>query len=94
MRLPPQIGAIRFESGRIDCCLVHQENRDIVPYRINPPALAAFQAFLIALDNQWLPAGRTNQDFEQFLGNHADILRRFVIHHRVTETQECQLRFR
>lgn len=75
----------RAESGRINRGFIHQKDRDVIPHRIHPPALAALQALLIALNNQRLLADWANQDIEKVLGNHADILRQFDVHYRDTE---------
>jgi len=57
-------------SGGLGHGFVHQQDRDIVPNRINSVTLAAFQAFAIILLRQRLLAHWTNQDFEKVLGNH------------------------
>ena len=54
---------------------VHQHNRDVVPNRVNAVTLGALQAFsrLFAMQ-QGLFARRADQNVEQILRNHANIL--------------------
>ena len=58
---------------------INQQNGDVVPHGINAMAHAALQAFAGFLLHQWLLADGTNQDVEQFLRNHAGILRRIQL---------------
>lgn len=54
---------------------IDQQNGDVVPHGIDAVALAALQALAGFLLHQRLLADGTHQDVEQFLGNHAGILR-------------------
>ena len=54
---------------------VDQQNGNVVPHWIYAVALAALQALAGFLLYQRLFADRTCQNLEQFLGNHAGILR-------------------
>ena len=54
---------------------IDQQNGDVVPHGINAMARAALKAFAGFLLHQWLLTDGTNQDVEQFLRNHAGILR-------------------
>jgi hypothetical protein len=56
-------------------CFIDQQNGDVVPHGINAMARAALKAFAGFLLHQWLLTDGTNQDVEQFLRNHAGILR-------------------
>jgi len=61
-----------FRRGFID-----QQDGNVVPDRVNPPAGPALQALPAVLGPQLkrLPAGRANQYVEQILGNHVHSLR-------------------
>src|SRR5215472_7632721 len=65
----------RAKSSRLDGSFVYQQDRDIAPHRIHAMAVAAFQAFPIILHHQRLFARGANQKVEEFLGNHAEIVR-------------------
>lgn len=55
--------------------LVHQQNRNVIAYRICPEAGATLQALAVGFEYERLFADGTNQNIEQFLGNHGRILR-------------------
>ena len=55
--------------------LIHQQDRNVVPHRINAVTLAALQALAAFFLHQRLLADRANQDVEKFLGKHVVILR-------------------
>jgi hypothetical protein len=55
--------------------LVHQQNRNVIAYRICPEARATLQALAVGFENERLFADGTNQNIEQILGNHGRILR-------------------
>ncbi len=57
--------ALRLDRGLID-----QHDRDIVLDRIDAVALGALQTLGILSVLERLLAGRADQDFEQFFGNH------------------------
>ena len=61
--------------GGFDEGFVHQHNRDVIPNRVNAVTRGALQAFsrLFAMQ-QGLFARRADQNVEQFLRNHANIL--------------------
>ena len=63
--------AARWRLLRLDLRLIDQHDRDIVLHRIDPMALNAFQAFRVLTVLQRLLTGRTDQNFQQILGNHA-----------------------
>jgi|SRR5581483_2073241 len=58
-------------SGGLGYRLVDQQNGDVVFDRINASARRAFQALSILFHRQRLLAGRTDQNFQEFLGDHA-----------------------
>jgi hypothetical protein len=60
--------------GRISYGLINEQNGNLVPNWVDAPAFATFQAFPVLLEHQRLFACRTNQDIEQFLGNHGNII--------------------
>ena len=62
------IAALRLLG--LDGSLVHQHNGDVVLHRVYPMALLAFQALGILAVLERLLARRTDQDFQQVLGNH------------------------
>jgi hypothetical protein len=62
-------------SCRIGDGFVDQQNRNIVPNRIDAPALGALQAFSVFLEQQRFFAHGADQDVQQILRNHARILR-------------------
>ena len=64
-------------SRGVDSSFVGQQNRDIVPHRVDAAAFATFQAFGVLLMGQRLFANRTNQNIQQVLRNHD----RIVLHH-------------
>jgi hypothetical protein len=57
-------------SGRVDGCLIHQKDRDVVTNRIHTFTLPALQALAIFLLDKRLFADGTNQNVEEILGNH------------------------
>jgi methylenetetrahydrofolate dehydrogenase (NADP+)/methenyltetrahydrofolate cyclohydrolase len=62
------------ESGGLDRCLVHQHDGNVVLHCIYPVALRTLQTFWFFPVYESLLARRTNQDFQQFLGNHGWIV--------------------
>jgi len=62
-------------SGGVGDGFVDQQNRDVVPNRVDAAAFGALQAFSRFFEQQWLLAYRANQDVQQILRNHASILR-------------------
>ena len=56
--------------GRFNNRLVNQHDGNIVPHRINPVALLALQALRRFAEHKRPMACRTNQNLEQFFGNH------------------------
>lgn len=61
-------------SSGIDFGFVDEENWNIVPHRVNPPALTALKAVVIWTDRQRLLTGWANKYVEQVLGNHGGIV--------------------
>jgi len=61
-------------SCRVDRGFIYQQNRNVVADWINPMALAAFQAFSVALDAQRLLAHWANQNIQQILRDHEQIV--------------------
>jgi len=57
-------------SGRFGDGLFYQQDRDVVPDRINPTTLPTLQALPLILENQRFLADRADQHVEQVLGNH------------------------
>jgi hypothetical protein len=57
--------------GGIDCRLVHQHDGYAVSYRIDSPTLAALKTIAVVFKNQRLLTHRTDQNFQQFLVDHA-----------------------
>jgi hypothetical protein len=55
--------------------LVHQQNRNVIAYRICPEAGATLQTLAVGFECERLFADGTNQNIEQVLGNHGRILR-------------------
>jgi hypothetical protein len=71
---PPALMADR--SGRVDGSFIDQQNRNIVPDRVDAPALNALQAFSIFLTlQQRFLAHWADEDVQQVLRNHDSILR-------------------
>ena len=68
-----QRGETADVSGGIDYSFVDQQNGNVVPDWVNPPARAALQVLSPFRRNR-LPAGGTDQDVEQVSGNHGSIL--------------------
>ena len=64
-----QLGETAHVSGGIDYSLVDQQNGNVVPNWVDPPARAAFQA-LVPFQHNRLSAGGTDQDVEQVFGDH------------------------
>jgi len=62
-------------SGRIDHRFIDQQNRNVIPHRIDTTTLRALQALAVIFEDERLFAFRADQDFEQILGNHGVILR-------------------
>jgi hypothetical protein len=66
--------ATNFDGGifalRFDRRLIHQHDRNIVFHRIDPTTLRTFKSFRVLPIFERLLAGRTNEDLQQFLGNH------------------------
>jgi hypothetical protein len=74
---PPGVATLTGpKSCRINNGFVDQQNRDVVPHRVNAPALQALQAFSRLFELQRLLAHRADQNFEQILRNHCCIVRR------------------
>ena len=61
-------------SRYVDFGLIYQQNRDVITDRIDPVALAAFQAFAVSFYSQRLLTQRANQNIQQILGNHVRIV--------------------
>jgi hypothetical protein len=59
-------------SGRIGDGLVDQHDRDIVPDRVNAPALPALKTLSFVFQHKRLFADGADQDVEQVLGNHGE----------------------
>jgi hypothetical protein len=75
--LNPRTNREQVERALVGFCdgLVHQQNRNVIAYRICPEAGTALQALAIGFECERLFAGGTNQNIEQILGNHGRILR-------------------
>jgi hypothetical protein len=88
---PPLGGQV---LGRFGHSLVHQKNGNVVPHRINPPALSTLQAFAALFQHQRFLADRAGQYVEKVLGNHGHILRRLLrrTHTRTALTTETRRR--
>lgn len=59
-----------LSSGGLDDCLVDQQDRQAIPYRIHPAASRAFQGLGLGSYFKRIFAGGTNHQIEQLLGNH------------------------
>lgn len=64
------------KSRGINDGFIHQHDRDVVPHRVDAPALGALQAFSGLFELQRLLADWADQDVQQILRNHASIVRR------------------
>jgi hypothetical protein len=62
--------SLGFDLRLFDLCLIHQHDRDVVLDGIHSVALRALQALGILPVFERLLARRTNQNFQQILGNH------------------------
>jgi len=51
-------------SGGLGDSLVHQQNGNVIPNRINAVALSALEALPFVLKREWLLADRANQHVE------------------------------
>ena len=51
-------------SGGLSDSLVHQQNGNVIPNRINAVALSALEALPFVLEREWLLADRANQHVE------------------------------
>ena len=60
--------------GGLDNCLIHQQDRDAVPDRIDPAAFTALQALAFVLQDQALLADRADQNFQQLWGDHGEMI--------------------
>lgn len=67
------------QSGRINDGFIQQHDRNLVANRVNPAAFRTLQALAAIFHRQRFLAGRANQNIEQFLRNHASILRHRMI---------------
>ena len=69
-----QTGRLKLEGSdpalRLDDCLLDQHDRDVVLHRIDSVTLLALQAFWLLAVFELLLAFRTNQNIEEFFGNH------------------------
>lgn len=55
---------------RLDRGLIDQHDGDVVLYRIDAVALLALQAFRVGTILEFLLAGGTDQNFQEFFGKH------------------------
>lgn len=63
-----------WRLGRVDFGSVDQHNRDVILDGVDAAALAAFEAVTVGAEDDRLFADRTNEDFEEILGNHGGII--------------------
>jgi hypothetical protein len=61
-------------SGSFDLGLIHQQNRNVIADGVNPVALTTFQAFAVSFQGQRLLADWANQNVQQILRNHEQIV--------------------
>ena len=54
----------RGSGGGLGDSLVHQQNGNVIPNRINAVALSALEALPFVLKREWLLADRANQHVE------------------------------
>jgi len=62
--------------GRLDDRLIDKENGDFVADRVDAMALGALQALAAVLELQRLLARRANQNFEEILRDHNEVILR------------------
>jgi hypothetical protein len=68
-------GGRKILSGWVADGFIDKQNRNVIPYRIDPTTLAALETLTIVLKDERFLAHGTHQNVQQIFRNHAVILR-------------------